>query len=71
MPETRREVKTYLVDYVCDKCHDGFMEQTGKVLCINPPRYTHKCNKCGDKKTFITRYPKQVLEYLWESELLK
>ena len=64
MPETRREVKTYLINYICDECGDGFMEPTGKMLLTNQPGFPHQCNKCEARETFSDKYPKQVLEYL-------
>jgi len=64
MSETEQEVKTYVVNYICDECGDGFMEPTGEIYLTNPPQYPHVCNKCGAKKTFNKKYPYQRLEHL-------
>ena len=50
-------IETYGVVYICDKCEIGEMEQTGEWHMTNPPRYEHKCLKCGNKGYFKSKYP--------------
>lgn len=45
------------IDYACDTCHDGRMRPTGEAYLTNPPRYLHRCNKCGAEQTFGVCYP--------------
>lgn len=59
--EQFKEVKTYQVDYMCDKCESGFMFPTGVALTINPPRYEHKCIFCNNVENFTKVYP--TIEY--------
>lgn len=47
----------------CPGC-DGEMEQTYLCYSTNPPKYEHKCNKCGYTEIFSTIYPR--IEYVEE-----
>ena len=44
MPEQKRKVNNFEVNYICDKCGIGFMEWDGIALLSNPPAYKHKCS---------------------------
>lgn len=55
--ETKFEVKTYEIDYVCDICQKSYMRPTGKCLPSYPPQYQHKCSACGHTKLFKNTYP--------------
>jgi|JI10StandDraft_1071094.scaffolds.fasta_scaffold883266_3 DNA-directed RNA polymerase subunit RPC12/RpoP len=57
MTERTYEVRTIGVDYLCDKCGDGLMEHTGIMLMSDPPKYPHKCNRCGTVMDFFQKYP--------------
>ena len=43
----KTQVITYSNSYICDVCNEGEMLPTGFVLTSNPPKYPHRCNKCG------------------------
>jgi predicted RNA-binding Zn-ribbon protein involved in translation (DUF1610 family) len=57
MAERTYEVRTVGVDYLCDKCGDGVMEQTGIMLPMDPPKWRHKCNRCGEVSDLWQKYP--------------
>lgn len=57
MPEDKKEVKTFIVDMICEDCHKGFIEYTGSVKCCYPPLYEHACTNCGKNKDLKKRYP--------------
>lgn len=61
--ETRQEVKTYSVHYICDKCGNGEMFPTGISLTLMPPKYPHYC-KCGHVDTFSKIYPATEFEQI-------
>jgi DNA-directed RNA polymerase subunit RPC12/RpoP len=56
MTERTFEVYTIGVDYICDKC-EGVMEQTGFMIHADPPKWRHKCNKCGEVVDLLEKYP--------------
>lgn len=60
MPEIEIEVKTYEVNYMCDRCAAGNMKATGDVLMSNPPQFRHRCPTCGHEETHRCRYPKVI-----------
>ena len=43
-------------EMICDKC-GGTMIPTGMCLMSNPPKYPHKCDKCGFEETYNVSYP--------------
>ncbi len=52
------EVKTIIVEMVCDKCGEGKMLPSGNVmLSSNPMLYPHRCNKCGYEENYKVQYP--------------
>ncbi len=57
MPERTYEVKTVGVDYECDACHAGTMQQTGIMLPSDPPWWRHKCSNCGLVEDLRQKYP--------------
>lgn len=62
MAEVKKEVKNYKVNYVCDSCCAGLMKPTGLSLTSYPEQYEHYCKNCGDKQSFLDRYPKTITE---------
>lgn len=54
--EKEVEVKTVEVRQYCDKCGEE-MKFTGETLLSNPPKYVHKCNKCGNSTWCSKSYP--------------
>lgn len=58
--EKEVEVKTVEVRQYCDKCGEE-MRFTGETLLSNPPKYVHKCNKCGNSTWCSKSYP--CIEY--------
>lgn len=68
MSERKREVRIYMVDYICDEegC-GGFMKhhfEKGALRSIWPVMQTflHKCGMCGAEKTLDNIYPYEVRE---------
>lgn len=59
MAEKVCDTKLIMVFQFCDKCEDGQMNPTGKVLNTYPPYYEHQCELCGEVKYFNTTYPVQ------------
>lgn len=57
MSERIYEARTVIVDYICDDCNIGVMEQTGVMLPTDPPKWPHKCNHCGKTDVFWQKYP--------------
>lgn len=55
--EEKKEVKTFIINYKCDKCATGNLKSTGVALMCNPPKYYHYCNLCHNKKTLKNKYP--------------
>lgn len=63
MPEDKRMVHVYKIDYICDECGEGYMRSTGQVLLSKPAQYPHQCTNCGAKKTFKgIKYPTKRTE---------
>lgn len=59
--EQEIEVRTYVVEYVCDECKIGKMEFTGRRGMSNPPRNYHICNNCKAEKSFYGKtYPHTI-----------
>lgn len=62
MPEVRRPVNTYEVNYVCDKCGHGMLKfdeeaGSGRETGENP----HACLICGHKQSFKgVTYPRII-----------
>lgn len=58
------EVKAYMINEICHKCGKGYMiyETDGNAfLAVYPPRFTHRCDRCGNIETYLEQYPK--IEY--------
>lgn len=63
MKTRTREVKTFIVEWLCP-C-GGLMEQSeGATLMVMPPKYLHKCDKCGETEYSEVTYPKAKIEYM-------
>lgn len=62
--ETKKEVKTILVDYKCPECEDGYLRPTERVLTTHPPKYPHDCNapECDNTEVFTKTYPYTTYE---------
>ena len=62
LEEVREVLRPVRVNLRCPKCNDGFMHRSNDgVLLSNPPKYEHKCSKCGTVLHLTEVYPK--LEY--------
>ena len=61
---TEKEVKTWIIEWNCP-C-GGIMEidPNATVLLVNPPKYLHKCNECGQTEYSEESYPGSRLEYV-------
>lgn len=55
--ETKREIKTFKIDCLCDYCKVGYMRPTGEVLNIYPMKFPHNCTNCEYKKDYPHTYP--------------
>lgn len=64
MAEREVVVSPVQVEYVCDICHRGTMQPTGKTLLSDPPQYPHECSVCGYATTFRRTYPNVVLQHV-------
>jgi hypothetical protein len=68
MPREQTPVRPVQIDYRCDACGEGYYRPTGIMLTSSPLQFPHICNKCGDTKTFIEKYP--TLRYVLEGTLM-
>ena len=63
MAERDFEVKAIGVDYVCDACGTGTMQQNGKMITEGilandlGPKWPHKCTACGHTANLDASYP--------------
>lgn len=55
--EKKIKVDTYIINFMCEKCKVGSMVSSGIILTSDPPKYEHRCNKCGIKENYDIRYP--------------
>lgn len=69
MSEIVQEVHVYRIQYICDKCQEGYMIPTNVALLSNPPQYSYKCNMCNWKKTFNTEYPRIEYQDIYTSDI--
>ena len=68
MKTRTREVKTYIIEWVCD-CGGLVQHNVGDaVLMVNPPKHLHKCDKCDYNEYSEEIYPKAKVEYVDEVE---
>lgn len=74
MKTRTKEVKTYIIEYLCPEpdC-DGLMEHHMgmAVLTVDKPKYSHQCNKCGHDDYAEDVYPKAKIEYVDGEEKCK
>jgi hypothetical protein len=68
MPREQKPIHPILVDYRCDECNTGFYRPHGNMLMCHPPKFGHECDNCGDKQTFLEKYP--VIRYTAEGTLM-
>jgi uncharacterized protein (DUF983 family) len=58
MPEQQFEITPVGVRYICDKCGEGEMVQSGKIAWMTDPiQFPHQCTKCGHEQAFTDKYP--------------
>lgn len=57
--EIKKEVKTFEVEYLCDKCNEPVVF-SGRALLTSPMKYPHSC-QCGEEYVFYCIYPKTVM----------
>lgn len=68
MGEIRHEVKTFLVDMICEHCGKGYMRPIGNIaLTTSPLQYPHQCDKCGYVENYTKNYPYEIYEY-WKEK---
>lgn len=61
--EEKKEARTFIIDYKCPKCEDGYLRPTGLCFTSNPPQFPHKCNTCEYGETIMEkRYPYTTTE---------
>ena len=51
------EVKTVLLKAYCDKCPGIELYATGAAQMTMPPKYYHKCSRCGEETLLDAKYP--------------
>ena len=69
MPEQTHKVETYRIEYICDECRVGVMEQTGLMKPSIPPFVEHRCPICEATQWFRNKcYPITTYEYIDEGE---
>jgi hypothetical protein len=64
MAEREAEVKTFVIQYICDTCNTGVMKPQELMLTVHPPLYCHKCDNCEATKNFDEKYPRVVYRYI-------
>ncbi len=65
MPEVKKSVKTIEVNYICDACGHGMMEQRGEIDPASGD-HPHACVICGHQQSFKLTYPRIL--YVEEEE---
>lgn len=53
-------VQTFQRLVSCNSCNKGHMVSQSLCLLVNPPRYEHICDVCGNKMFFAHSYPQLV-----------
>lgn len=51
MPEARRPVKPIEINYICDECENGLMQQSG-AMDPESGLIPHKCVICSSEQSF-------------------
>lgn len=54
------EVRTYRIDYRCDRCNRANMVVTSKILGTTTKKYVHRCRGCGAQEILDVHYPRIV-----------
>ena len=55
MPEIRRKLETYEVEYQCDACAEGILQRRAIVKTFF--RIVHVCPACGNHQDLERTYP--------------
>lgn len=56
--EVTFDVKPIGINYICDSCQKGEMNQTGEVkMYEHHATFVHKCSNCSEKKELKEKYP--------------
>lgn len=55
--EKEVKVTPYAVVKICESCGEGEMFLIGDIKLSNPPKWEHKCEKCGASNYFEEKYP--------------
>ena len=57
--EVRFKTETYVVEYLCDECHEGHMRPTGKMNLGIVNNFPHVCDNsiCRATQNFESKYP--------------
>lgn len=58
------EVKTKLVNYLCDDCGGVVDYSDGNMLLSTPPKFKHACRDCHKEYIFTHKYPYTKYEYV-------
>lgn len=62
MKTEKIEMTAFKVYAKCDKCEKGNMETTREIVLSHPPKYKHKCNRCGYETYYKEHYPRIIYE---------
>lgn len=62
MPELKREVHSFMVEYACDECSQKpnpgcILRPTGSIAMTYPAKYEYECPNCKKIVTLNARYP--------------
>lgn len=58
----KTHVTPMLVKAFCDVCGTELLRDDNNTLLSYPPKYLHKCPKCG-KEFMLTQYPGPKIEF--------
>lgn len=64
MSESKKLVRTYEIDYMCDVCGIGRVLPTGICYTTFPPKFPHECSHCHEKYIFNFTYPSKQTEVI-------
>jgi len=63
--EQKIEVKTFLIQYLCDDCNSNVTQDPVKkpVYTNETMQYPYVCTECGKNYTFEEKYPRVMYEW--------
>lgn len=57
--EVRYRTDTYVVEWLCEECHEASMKPTGQMNLGKVNNFPHVCSndECKHEQTFLVKYP--------------